>query len=350
MKAVLGQGVVGIVWALVSASALAAPAPSRVALRWNSPDECPDDAELVASVEGFLGQKLSEAREQELSASVNVVGSARDGFAAKLLFKSRGGIEERSLEHPECRKLMEGAALLIALAIDPERVKARQHADNDQAPAPAPTLAPSPPPPVVSKPVDPALSAVAPRREEASPEPVTLAASSSDIAPQLELFGFAGSGALPSAGPGLGAAFGLRGGRFELGLAGQYWLARSTLVQGGSNAEIELTLWTAAVRACAWPLRGAWSLRACIASGFGDLSGVGHDVENGEPRHALYSALSGDVSLRYGQGRLVPLLGVAGGWALSRPAFGVTLNGQKIEVFRPAWWSLQGLVGLAYRL
>lgn len=339
----------GLVWALLSTSALAAPAPSGVALRWNSPDECPDDAALVAAVEDFLGQQLSEAREQQLSASVSVVGSERDGFAAKLRFTSREGLEERSLEHRECRKLMEGAALLVALAVDPERVKARQQASNEQRPTAAPTPEVPPPAPAVSTPVSPAPSILGPERDQASPVPVA-SRRASQIAQQLELFGFAGSGALPSAGPGFGAAFGLRRGRFELGLTGQYWFQRSASVRQGTQAEIQLSLWTASLRACAWPLLGDWALRACVASALGDLSGMGQGVDNSRPGHALYSALSSEVSVRYGQARLAPLLGISAAWVIARPAYGVNLNALKTEIFRPDWLNLQGFVGLAYRL
>src|SRR4051812_33346518 len=83
----------------------------RVSLRWNAPDDCPDDAELLRSVEGFLGEPLAAASEQQLSISLNV-SSRAGGFSAKMRFKSASGVEERALEHPECRKLMEACALL----------------------------------------------------------------------------------------------------------------------------------------------------------------------------------------------------------------------------------------------
>src|SRR4051812_14722910 len=91
----------------------------RVSLRWNAPDECPDDAELVRSVEDFLGESLAAAGAQQLSVSLSVTGGS-SGFSAKMRFRGPDGVEERSLDHPECRKLMEACALLAALAIDPE--------------------------------------------------------------------------------------------------------------------------------------------------------------------------------------------------------------------------------------
>lgn len=40
-----------------------------VALRWNAPEECPDDAELVHAVEGFLGESPADASHQQLANS-----------------------------------------------------------------------------------------------------------------------------------------------------------------------------------------------------------------------------------------------------------------------------------------
>lgn len=120
----------------------AADAPSRVSLRWNAPDDCPDDAALVQAVEGVLGQPLTASREQQLAISVNVLGGS-GGYSAKLSFKGPQGSQERFLEHPECGKLTEAVALLVALAIDPERVKARQPQVG-----PTPEAAPTKPEPV----------------------------------------------------------------------------------------------------------------------------------------------------------------------------------------------------------
>src|SRR5262245_11553790 len=113
------------VW-LVIGRASADDAPTTVQLRWNAPEECPDDLALLRAVEGFLGRPLEAKRDRALSVNVKVQGDPERGYAAKLSFTDAAGVTERVLDHPECGKLVEGVALLIALTIDPDGVKARQ--------------------------------------------------------------------------------------------------------------------------------------------------------------------------------------------------------------------------------
>ena len=95
-------------------------------------------------MERLLGQPLGESREQKLSVTISVRGQP-GGYAAKLSFVWPAGNEQRFLEHPECPALTEAAALLAALAIDPERVRARQEATSGEIPAaPTPTAPTAP--------------------------------------------------------------------------------------------------------------------------------------------------------------------------------------------------------------
>src|SRR5882757_1389028 len=112
---------------LVVGMASAAGGAGHVSLRWAAPDECPDDVQLVHDVEALLGQSLLDAGEQALVVRA-VVRSEAGGYSAALHFSSAQGEEERQLEHPSCDKLVQAVALVIALAIDPERVRATQSA------------------------------------------------------------------------------------------------------------------------------------------------------------------------------------------------------------------------------
>jgi hypothetical protein len=324
----------------------------RVALRWNAPDDCPDDADLLRSVEGFLGEPLAAASEQQLSISLNVTAGA-SGFSAKMRFKSPSGIEQRSLEHPECRKLMEACALLAALAIDPERVKARQAQERAEAalPPPADPALPLPKP----APKSDAAMVVKTEPEPARDQPSTAAVPAHSAAgvalrPELEVVGFAAGGVLPSVGPGLGVELALEREHFKLGLAGRYWIPRTTPVPQSQNGDIELGLWTLGARACALPWLGEWSLRGCLGADVGDLVGTGQGLEGAHTRHAVFSALTAGLGLRYRARRLSPVIGVEGGWAFSRPVFGVVASSEKIETFRPDMFSVSALLGLSYFL
>lgn len=338
----------GSVWIAVAAclateTAQAADAPERVTLRWNAPDTCPDDAQLVRAVEGFLGQPLVESREQQLAVSVTVqVGPG--GFSAKLSFTSPAGTQERFLEHPECGKLTEGVALLAALAIDPDRVKARQasvEATGTREPPPEPALA-SP-------------KSEAPAEPPKAPAPVVVCPAPVKTPPRtsrgtLGAAGFLGIGTLPGATPGVATEAGWRVRRFRAALLGRYWLSSSADVAGATPRSVELSLATVGLRACVLPVVGAWSWLACAGADLGDMAGSGQGVDNARPQHALFGAAEASFSLAYTRYELAPFVGLGASLALARPRFGVARNGDSDEAFQPSL--LGGLVnlGLMYGL
>ena len=328
---------------LASSAASAADAPERVSLRWNAPDVCPDDSQLVHAVEEFLGQPLSASREQQLSVSINVLGEAGN-FSAKLSFKSPQGTQERFLEHPDCGKLLEGVALLAALAIDPERVKARQAEADTAAAAPAATE-PTPPtaPPAPSS--TPPLAVPAPARERLA---ATLRRPPYEAT--LGVAGFVGLGVLPGATPGVASELGLRLHQFRAALVGRYWLSGSADVTGGAASSIELSLATAGLRGCALPQVGAWSLLACVGADLGDMAGSGQGVNNARTRHALLAAAEASLSVAYTKSRLAPFAGLGALVGLLRPRFGVVRNGAPDETFQPSQFGLLAQVGLSYGL
>ena len=132
---------------------LALPATAEVrypsgTISWSAPHECPREDDLVDEIERLLGQPLSVARKQELILSGRVTGSPTEGYAVTLQVTSADGSYERNLQHASCVKLTEGAALVMALAIDPERVSAQSRAALEP-PKPAETAKPvvaAPPP------------------------------------------------------------------------------------------------------------------------------------------------------------------------------------------------------------
>jgi hypothetical protein len=332
-----------VVASLATAGAQAADAPERVSLRWNAPDTCPDDAQLVRAVEGFLGQPLVESREQQLSVSVNVQAGP-GGFAAKLSFKSPGGTQERFLEHPECSKLTEGVALLAALAIDPERVKARQASvdtTGTSEPPPDPASAsPRPEAPVVpSTPPTPVVVCPAP---STTPTKVSRGTLSAAV--------FMGIGTLPGATPGVATEAGWRVRRFRAAVLGRYWLSSSADVVSTAPRSIELSLATVGLRACVLPVVGAWSWLACAGADLGDMAGSGQGVDNARTQHALFGAAEASFSLAYTRYELAPFIGLGASLSLARPRFGVVRNGGPDETFRPSL--VGGLVnfGLVYGL
>lgn len=327
---------------LHGASAQADEVSKRLSFRWNAPNDCPDDARALAAVVGFLGQPLSEAREQALAVSVDVAAGI-DNFSAKLLFVSSQGTQERVLEHPSCDKLMEAAALLAALAIDPERVRARQAAAEAEQGAPA-VAAPAPVPPPQNTP-EPAPSQQAcppslpPRQPPAKPA----------WRAGFGMAGLAGAGVLPGLRPGLATELGARFDGFHARLVARYWFPGSADIQDGPLS-IELTLATLGLHACAVPLEKDWSILTCFGANLGDMSGSGQGLNHARTRHALFGALEAGVLAAYSRVEPAPFAGLGFSLAVLRPRFGASLAGVETETYKPSQAAVLGYLGVSYGL
>lgn len=322
------------------------PASQRVALRFTAPAECPDDLQLVSTIEGFLAQPLSAARPQQLSIEARIQGDVAQGYSAKITFISAQGAMERYLEHPDCSKLGEAVGLVAALAIDPERVRANQEASEagraqpvSDAPASPPALAPTVKEPTKLPPSTPV--------DLRSPTP---ASSAHTIRAAASLSVQAGGGLLPDAAPGLGAELALRLRQLELGLGGRTWASRSASVPNAPDASVALSLTTVGLRGCGTPKWDDWSLLGCARADWGRLSGSGEGVDAHRARHAHLVMLGASLGLRRSIGRLEPFGGLELFVPLARPRFGVLQNGREIEAFRPEVWGWAAVLGLGYAL
>jgi hypothetical protein len=325
--------------------ASAQSAGERVSLRWSAPDECPDDAHLIASVERLLGQPLGESREQRLSIAISVQGKP-GGYSAKLSFVWPSGNEQRFLEHPECAALTEAAALLAALAIDPERVRARQDATSGEMPAapspvapePAPSPAQSEPPPTAPPP------APCPPARPAPPPP------KQGLRGSLSALGFLGLGPLPGAVPGVAAEVGLGRGPLRAALVGRYWAPATSDPAPGGTATVELSLITAGLRGCILPLASDWILLGCVGADWGDMSGSGQGVDNAHTRHDTFAAIEASFSLAYARAETQPLFGLGLVLPVLRPPFGVQQADEEQQVFQPNQVGVVAFLGLAHGL
>jgi hypothetical protein len=349
-----GGWLFGLATFLAEGAALAQASNQHLDVRWQAPPECSGALAFLRQVEGFLGERLDSVGDQPLSIDVHVLGDPAHGYAAKLSFAGRQGTTVRELDHPECSKLSEAAALLTALAIDPERVnklRERAAAQPETGGAPetkAPVLAvpeKSTPTPVLSPPPSrpdlPTHDTLAGREAKGAEDALHFT---------MALSGLAAKGLLPSVGPGLGIELASRWRWLEVGLGGRYWLSRSAAVPGAVGVSIDLSVLTASLRLCLAPKRGAWSVAGCARGDWGDIAGHGDGVDHARARHAAYAGLGGGVSAAYSIGRLSPLAGVEALRLASRPPFGVLRDDRPQEVFRPQAWQITGFVGLAYAL
>lgn len=93
---------------------LAAP----VELSYRAPSGCPSEARLIEQVEALLQHPL-ESKVGVRAVSVEL-DSAPDLFQLHLGFSGGEQDLDRVLEDPDCAALIEAAALIIAIALDPE--------------------------------------------------------------------------------------------------------------------------------------------------------------------------------------------------------------------------------------
>ncbi len=341
---------VGVAVWTATGLAKAEDAPRKFSLRWSAPDECADDARLVHQIEQLLGESLFEAKEQSLTVRATAQGNANQGYSARLSFSSPRGTEERMLEHPSCEQLVDAIALVIALAIDPERVRAAHSAVEASTTASAPGAAPSvvaPPvvPPAPVRPREPIAVAPAAREPERAQRPPLL----HDF--RVALHGVAGLGPLPGLAAGMQASLGWHRRGIRLELLGRYWLLSpaAALDNGPPAAKIDLRLATLGVRGCGLLASGAWQFAACGGADLGQESGEGSGLDRDRTSHALYAQLAGNAQLAYRRSGLIPEAGLELSGAVARPGFGVQQNGQLTDAtFRPAALGLSLFFGLAF--
>jgi hypothetical protein len=308
------------------AALFALPAAAQVGraesrIFWTAPAGCPDQAEVVREVERFLRQPLAEARVPETSIEGRV-SSLGASYRLVLDFSTRGVRRQRQLEHDDCAKLTEAAALVMAMAIDPERMKL---AETD---SPLPQASALPPPaPSSAPPVEPVRSA-----------------ESRAVVWSARVTGLAQAGALPGIGPGIRGTLALEplpSLRFEGG--GGYWFATSESLVRGARADFRM--WSAVVRACSvHDVR--WELGLCAGPEVGQMTGTGQGLQARTTATDWWGAFM--IGLWGGPGlgrRLDLVVGIEAGASLVRPRFGVEGLGQ---VFRPAPWVGRAGLGVKF--
>jgi hypothetical protein len=329
-------------FALATTTATArAEAPPSTELAWSAPDGCPGEASVRAEIEGLLGQTLDARRDQKLRITGDVRGDARSGFNVALRVTSARGAQRRELSNPDCHKLSEAAALVVALAIDPKLVVPPPAAPAAAPPtivAPASSSAPPPSTPSPSTPL----------RDE-TPAPSAKPGAPSAWRLSALALGLASGGALPGVAFGAGARLTAGMGRFGLVAHGAYFFPKVEPVQGTSSSGIRLDLGRAGVGFCGVPLTGNPSLMACLGPVFGDMSGEGTKLENASTEHDLWTAVLAELTLTHLTSfGLTTFVGLEGGPVVDAPRFGITENGSPVEVYRASSWVFSGSLGVGF--
>lgn len=233
-----------------------------IELRWDAPTACPAEPELRAAIEALLGAPLSEPRPHRMTVIASV--QAREpGWSLRIFTVTADGTRERALRRDrDCATLARAAAVLIAMAIDPE-VLGRLDSESlalleGPRPAPAPPEALPPaniaPAPVASTTREVASVPLSPPQPIRVPAPVVNAPPQPPVArPRpygaVRLQGGLGWGDLPATGGGLGVASALVWPRVRMEALAHLWPVRRVRL-GAAEAGGDFLLWTLGARVC----------------------------------------------------------------------------------------------------
>lgn len=251
-SALLIRAAVGCLAAGIAGSAGAAPPP----IAWDAPAGCPSQAVVVAQAEAMLaGSARAAAPGTRFEFQVVRAG---DGWRLRGLLLGPDGAAERTLTARDCAALAEAAALIAAIAVDPEHVAPGDGPVSKDSPLvvppppEAPALAPAATP--GARPAEPAASggrsdALETVREDMSEEPGS--ASPAEVAAgerarirvggEVGLAAGLGLGALPRPAALLRLHAGARGRRFRVGARASAWLPRE--VDAAGHPELGGRFW-----------------------------------------------------------------------------------------------------------
>jgi hypothetical protein len=87
-------------------------------LRWDAPVTCPS-SDLIDRVAGLVGLAPEGLGEKLLRVDALVRRTASGGWQAQLTIETAAGSGERVFAAEDCRSLIDGTALILALAVDP---------------------------------------------------------------------------------------------------------------------------------------------------------------------------------------------------------------------------------------
>ncbi len=308
-------------FAISVALAVTSAAPGAVAqpaleLEWQAPPDCPERADVLREAERLLANTTVRS---SLRASGKIEPSA-GRFVLELsteLGETRGF---RRLEASSCGDLLEPAAVVIALAIDPDLALPDPTATGEQ-PAPPENVAALPP---IEEPVATPTPAT---RAAPEPQPDSVRDRAVDR-PEREASRFharAGAGVAIDVGtlprPAIGAALVLAAGldRFELEARGAIYASQTEHVSGDASGE--LTLASLGAAAC-YRLLDVVSLSACAGGEGGRLRGRGEGVTDpGSAAIWLLSAFAGVRAAQPVAGPLRLFARLEGVVAINQPRF-----------------------------
>jgi hypothetical protein len=350
----LGLALVWIVsWSLCLAPAQS-PGPSQRGmgpsrapqLEWDAPLECPDLPFVEDRVEAYLGRPLADEPEAHVAAHVRVHAA---GFMLDLATDTRGVRDRQRLTHHDCVALVEIAASLAAISIDPlalgdvDPIRGLNPIRPPQVPlsievqAPiqaADSVAVLPPVPMVATPSPAPTPSEQPLLVElyADPDAVDVEPPEPDPNPRTRVSVGASAGLalglFPNPAPEVHGSVGFsRGGaraafRGEL-IGGAILAGRFRSADGLAGGD--LLAWDLGLRPCGVPRWGIVELRVCGAIGAGQIRARGINVEPALTRAHPWVWLSPEMGVAVAVSNRVALfVDLGASFNVYRPRFSIS--------------------------
>jgi hypothetical protein len=293
------------------AAAHAGGGDTPLVIEWAAPGECPAREKVEARVEELLGGPPKPGTEP-LTVKGTIERSG-DKFALSLELERGGHASTRKLESSSCQSVSEAGSLVVALAFDPDAVRARQAAPPASS---TPVAPPSTPPSVSPAPSVSAPPTVAPTSAPPMgnlPPPAFVAWTPPPSPPQRTAvqLGFGVSlgvigdyGSLPGFSPGFRALIALALDAYRVEPLFEAWPEAGANSASKASVGATFSLVAGGLRVCrrifpwSWSRRSIFWLTGCVDGEIGSLSASGFGVDKPAAASALWGALGAEAEAR----------------------------------------------------
>lgn len=311
-------------------------------IRWSAPADCPDSTVVVERTSELLGRPL---RPGELDMD-GVIEPTERGYALVLSTGTEDSRQTQRLESERCEVLVETAALIAAVLVDP--IAAVATVDRGPPPPAEPEPGPTPTPPVQPLPATAPLPPTTPPPSSSAPEPPP---RKRGVLGWARLRGGGEYGAVPGGTGGFDGSLALGTERLRGELIGAYWVGREVR-RGGGVATVSLG--HATPRFCGLVLPGKVQLPLCAGLELGAMRADARSVPAAETRRGLWLAAHAAAGVRWSFRPRVSLWVEAQLFVpLVFPSFElVDPNDASLtsEVYSPSPAGGRGLIGIEYKL
>ncbi|AKV02621.1 hypothetical protein AKJ09_09284 [Labilithrix luteola] len=332
-------GLVALLLTFIAFERSAGAEPPSLDLTWNAPSECPSRTWLESAVTRLV----TRPPEQTLAVTGNVRESA-GRWTVELEFQG-AATGKRTLSAANCGSLSRGAAVLVALTIDPQAATvAPADLPTTEPPPPVTDGPPPPPPPPAPRPEPPQA------RELESSTPARTEPSRRELAALVFLGASAGRALLPGIAPSAVVGAGLVWRALRVDLSAEITSSTSTSLDSRPQVGADLSLVSLALRPCVGKNTGWLAIHGCVGVRGVRISGEGTGLAEAYQQTAYLVTFEPGALVRIPSStRLAVELDGAAVLPLTRPEFVLLSNESTESFFRPSAVGARMTVGVGLR-